>query len=183
MPLAKSMPSPKTSLPTSRSTCEYNQNSPYTCPQVVCILRWRVVDKNKLPLLNLFLVFIGPVDMLWFGWAGPYCTDTRTKTCHWAPGLLAWKLNTSTTVPCAVAPLQVCNFNTVHLDRSMCLDGLVCGPNEKNNANVPHLPRFFLCRGCDRLWMEGAGRESMRGIIRLVLQWNMQVRGEDESGA
>lgn len=31
--------------------------------------------------------------------------------------------------------------------------------------------------------MEGAGRESMRGIIRLVLQWNMQVRGEDESGA
>jgi hypothetical protein len=35
----------------------------------------------------------------------------------------------------------------------------------------------------DRLRMESTGREFMRGIIRLGMQWNMQIRGQDERRA
>jgi hypothetical protein len=35
----------------------------------------------------------------------------RTRMCHWAPGSSDWRLNTWTTVLCAVGPLQVWNFN------------------------------------------------------------------------
>ena len=70
------MPSPKTLLPTSQSTCE----------------------STILPLPSLFIYFI-----MGFGngkqtkfkiWAGPYCIDMQMRTCHWAPGSSDWKLTT-----------------------------------------------------------------------------------------
>jgi hypothetical protein len=47
--------------------------------------------------------------LVWYDLAGPYYIDMRTRMFHWAPGLSDWKLNTSTTVLCAMGPLQVRN--------------------------------------------------------------------------
>lgn len=97
MPPAKSMPSPKTLPPTSLPTCESKTHR-------FSLLFSQILFSADIGFF-LFCCFV-VVGFL----AGPYCIDMRTRMCHWARGSSDWRLNTWTTVLCAVGPLQVWNF-------------------------------------------------------------------------
>lgn len=98
MPLAKSTPSLRTLHPISLSICK----------DLIKYLNVHYSLLTSVSQTNDTMMWI--VDFGLLGWstmAGPFCTDTQTRMCHWAPGSQALKWNTWTSGPCVVGPHQV----------------------------------------------------------------------------